>query len=170
MSECSSEKCMEDFHISLECQQPTPKRKRKLGVGQRYRMCDLRWLAGTYAQGCAHSYDSDHNPPALEGEGHCSHCLFSPCIVSSPTSFVTGQSGPHPRNNQHRFRLYRRLLRELGLWRSPEYLHRKREVTHEADPREIIPLCVVKRQNVKSCEAWLLLLGRYEGGIPATLH
>ena len=49
VSEYSSEKCMEDFHISLEWaedqrpdQQPTPKRKRKLGVGQSYRMCDLR--------------------------------------------------------------------------------------------------------------------------------
>ena len=43
MSECSSEKCMQDFRISLEWaddQQPTPKRKRKLRVGQSYRMCD----------------------------------------------------------------------------------------------------------------------------------
>ena len=92
---------------------------------------------------------------ALEGEGHCIHCLFSPCIVSSPPSFVTGQSGPHPRNNQHRFRLYRafwRVLRELGLWRSPEYLRRKREVTHEADPREIIPLCVVNVSKEAKCK------------------
>lgn len=74
------------------------------------------------------------------------HCLFSPCIVSTPPSFVTGQSGPHPCNNQHRYRLYRsfwKALKELGLWRNTEYLSRKSQITHQDDPREIIPVCVV---------------------------
>ena len=100
---------------------------------------------GVCAQKGTHGYD-DHPPPDLQGEGHCIHCLFLPCIVSRPPSFVTGQSGPHARNNQHRYRLYRcfwKVLKELGLWRNPQYLSRKCRVTHEDDPREIIPLCVV---------------------------
>ena len=104
---------------------------------------------GMCARKGPHGYD-DRAPPELNGDGCCIHCLFSPCIVSTPPSFVNGQSGPHARNNQHRYRLYRcfwKVLKELGLWRDSRYLARKRQVTLEDDPRELIPLCVV---NVSS--------------------
>ena len=105
---------MERFHVSLEWheamdQQLAAKRKRKLSS-----MCNdanLKTLCcicivGACAQRGIYGYD-ENQPPYLEGEGYCIHFLFPPCIVSSPPSFVTGQSGPHPRNNQHRYRLYR---------------------------------------------------------------
>ena len=107
------------------------------------------FLVGACAQRGIRGYD-DNPPPDLKDDGFCIHCLFSPCIISSPPSFVTGQSGAHPRNNQHRYRLYRlfwKTLKELGLWRNQLYLARKRQVTHEDDPREIIPLCVVNVSN-----------------------
>ena len=61
---------------------------------------------GMCARKGPHGYD-DRAPPELNGDGCCIHCLFSPCIVSTPPGFVNGQSGPHAHNNQHRYRLYR---------------------------------------------------------------
>ena len=96
-------------------------------------------------QGLPHGYNQ-RPPRDLSGDGHCPHCLFAPCIVAVPPDFVCGQSGPHICNNTHRYRLYRQFwkaLKELGLWNNSQYLARKREVTLVADPREIIPLCIV---------------------------
>ena len=92
-----------------------------------------------------HGYD-DYPQPDLQGEGSCVYCLFSPCIICRPPSFVKGQSGPHARNAQHRYRLYRhfwKALKDLGLWKCEQYLSRKCLITHKDDPREIIPVCVV---------------------------
>ena len=91
-------------------------------------------------------YDTEQPPPEFGGEGHCIHCLFAPCIVTKPPNFLFGQSGPHIRNNNHRYKLYRqfwRALKDLGLWSDGRYLTRKREVTLLTDPREIIPVCIV---------------------------
>lgn len=98
--------------------------------------------AGTHSRGLPHGY-GEQPPPDLGGDGHCPHCLFAPCIVTTPPDFMTGQSGPHIRNNTHRYRLYRqfwKVLKELGLWNDSRYLDRKRAVTLVADPREIIPI------------------------------
>ena len=73
---------------------------------------------------------------------------------------MTGQSGPHPRNNQHRYRLYRsfwRARKELGLWRIPTYLSRKGQVIHEDNPKEIIPCSVVDVGNKT-----VSIYGRYQ--------
>ena len=94
-----SEKCMEDFHISLEWadQQPTPKRKHKLGVGQSddlqvrmHKDVHMVTMVTTILQ-------------PLRVKGTASTSSF---IISSPPSFVIGRSGLHSLNNQHRYRLY----------------------------------------------------------------
>ena len=68
-------------------------------------------------------------------------------MIDRPPSFLTGSSAPHPRNNEKRYKLYRKfwqLLDNLGEWNNPDYLRKKRRKTIEDDPREILPKCVVQ--------------------------
>ena len=63
--------------------------------------------------------------PRLRGEGHCPHCLCSPCAIILPPDFLIGSCDAHPANAEKRHDLYRkfwRLLNDLGVWRDPEYL------------------------------------------------
>jgi hypothetical protein len=60
---------------------------------------------------------------------------------------LRGTCDPHPANANKRHGLYRqfwRLLKDLGLWRDPEYLSRKETRTTRADRREVMPLCILK--------------------------
>ena len=81
------------------------------------------------------------------GDSSCPHCLCTPCIIQQPPEFLVGSSAPYEGNSVYRFRLYRRfwrLFQNIGLWRHEVYLRRKEIRTAREDPREILPLCVVK--------------------------
>ena len=67
-------------------------------------------------------------------------------MIALPPDFLRGSSGPHPANDEKRHRLYRlfwRLLKDLGLWRDDEYIQRKELRTTRDDKRDIIPKCVI---------------------------
>ena len=84
--------------------------------------------------------------PVLRGENHCPHCLCSPCVIANPPDFLRGFCSPHPANDEKRHRLYKmfwRLLRDVGLWMDDEYLARKERRTAMYDKREMIPTCVI---------------------------
>ena len=91
-------------------------------------------------------YDSAEFPEL--GSSHpCPHCFCSPCVIVLPPDFLVGSSTPHLRNQTKRFSLYKRfwgLLKDLGLWRYPQYLERKGRRTAIDDAREIMPKCVVE--------------------------
>ena len=95
------------------------------------------------------------SPPVLNGDGHCECCFFAPCITLRPPEFLQGQSGPHVRNDRHRYRLYKqfwRTLNDLGLWKDEQYLLRKQAITLLADQREKMPTCVV-RVSKQACDS-----------------
>ena len=94
-------------------------------------------------------YSANRPFPVFSGGGDssCPHCFCMPCIIQQPPEFLVGSSAPYEGNAVYRFRLYRRFWRtfkDIGLWRQEEYLRKKERRTTRNDPREIIPLCVVK--------------------------
>ena len=91
-------------------------------------------------------YRESRNYPVLHGRNSCPYCLCSPCVITLPPDFLRGACGPHPANDEKRYRLYRAfwgLLNTLGVWRDEEYLQRKEQRTAREDKREIIPKCVI---------------------------
>ena len=91
-------------------------------------------------------YRQNPQHPVLRGQNHCRHCLCAPCVIQLPPDFLRGSASPHPANDEKRHRLYRlfwRLLNDMGLWRDDEYLQRKEARTSIYDKREIIPRCVI---------------------------
>ena len=91
-------------------------------------------------------YRQNPHFPVLCGQNFCPYCLCSPCVIALPPDFLRGSSGPHPANDEKRHRLYRlfwRLLKDLGLWRDDEYIQRKELRTTRDDKRDIIPKCVI---------------------------
>ena len=92
-------------------------------------------------------YRNSSNAPLLLGPSHCPQCLCSPCVIEQPPDFLAGSAGPHPANDYKRHRLYKmfwRLLKDLGVWKTEEYLMRKEGRTRRADRREIMPGCIIK--------------------------
>ena len=95
-------------------------------------------------------YRQSCNCPVLRGRNSCPHCLCSPCVITLPPDFLRGACGPHPANDEKRYKLYRSfwgLLNSLGVWRDEEYLQRKEQRTVRADKRDIIPKCVITVSN-----------------------
>ena len=94
-------------------------------------------------------YQSGSSVPfiaSLEDHDTCRQCLCKPCIIELPPDFLVGRGPPHIRNQEKRYKLYRKfwsLLGSLGFWRDQRYLDRKRERTVIDDKREIIPACIV---------------------------
>ncbi len=71
-------------------------------------------------------------------------------MIALPPDFLCGACGPHPANDEKRYRLYQSfwgLLNTLGVWRDEEYLQRKEQRTVREDKRDIIPKCVVTVSN-----------------------
>jgi hypothetical protein len=61
-----------------------------------------------------------------------------------PPDFLRGACGPHPANDEKRYRLYKAFWRLLlGIFQDEEYLLRKERRTVRADKRDIIPKCVI---------------------------
>ena len=90
-----------------------------------------------------HGYRQSPNFPVLQGGGggrnHCPDCLCYPCIIVLPPDFLRG---PHPTNAEKWHRLYRmfwKVLKDLGVWCDEEYLRRKQDRTVWDDKRA--PLC-----------------------------
>ena len=95
-------------------------------------------------------YRQSRNCPVLRGRNSCPYCLCSPCVIALPPDFLRGACGPHPANDEKRYRLYRSfwgLLNTLGVWRDEEYLQRKEQRTVRGDKRDIIPKCVITVSN-----------------------
>ena len=95
-------------------------------------------------------YQQAHSVPVLRGRNYCHHCFCSPCVIALPPDFLRGSCSPHPANAEKRHRLYRMfwgLLKDLGLWRDEEYLHKKSQRTVIDDRRDILPHCVIKVIN-----------------------
>ena len=91
-------------------------------------------------------YRENPRYPVLRGPDHCHHCLCTPCVIQLPPDFLRGSASPHPANDEKRFRLYRlfwKVLSDVGLWNDEEYLRRKEGRTVIHDKREIMPKCVV---------------------------
>ena len=96
----------------------------------------------------SHPRGYNHSPayPVFRGFNQCPHCFCEPCVISLPPDFLRGSCSPHPANDEKRHRLYRmfwRLLKDLGLWADEEYLARKEARTVRDDKREIMPRCVI---------------------------
>ena len=86
---------------------------------------------------------NNHIVPVLCGPNHCSYCLCAPCIIQLPPEFLRGTSA----NSEKHHRLYRlfwKLLKDLGVWHDAEYLERKAERTTRDDRRDILPQCVIE--------------------------
>ena len=91
-------------------------------------------------------YRQSSSCPILRGRNNCPNCLCSPCVIALPPDFLRGACGPHPANDEKRYRLYKafwKLLNTLGVFQDEEYLLRKERRTIRADKREIIPKCVI---------------------------
>ena len=104
-------------------------------------------------------YRESRNYPVLRGRNNCPYCLCSPCVIALPPDFLRGACGPHPANDEKRYRLYTlfwRLLNTLGVWRDEEYLQRKERRTVRVDKRDIIPKCIITVSN--SCPHYIKLL------------
>lgn len=92
-------------------------------------------------------YKHSSRYPVLRGYNHCPYCLCKPCVIAMPPDFLRGSCSPHQANNEKQYRLYRlfwRLLKDIGLWMDEEYLVRKEARTVQHDKREIMPTCVIK--------------------------
>ena len=111
--------------------------------------CSIHWFNHTEGANVhPRSYHGADRVPTLRGD--CPHCLCAPCVIALPPDFLRGCCGPHPANDEKRYRLYRlfwRLLKDLGVWRDEEYMKRKEERTARDDRREIIPLCIIEVRN-----------------------
>lgn len=124
-------------------------------------------------------YKENPQCPILRGENHCPYCLCAPCVILLPPDFLRGSAGQHPANDGKRQRLYRmfwRLLSDLGVWRDQEYLARKEARTTEHKKCEMIPRCVITVSVLWNCvynviTLWLIMFWyrRLDRGIQATL-
>lgn len=97
---------------------------------------------------CQHprGYRENARVPVLRGENHCPHCLCSPCVIQLPPDFLRGSCGPHPANDEKRhclYKMYWKVLKDLGVWGDEEYLKKKEARTSRDDRREIIPKCII---------------------------
>ena len=77
--------------------------------------------------------------PVLQGENHCRHSLCSPCVIDLPPSFLRGACGPHPAKRHRLYRLFWKLLKDIGVRGDKEYLQRKEGQTVRDDRRESSP-------------------------------
>ena len=125
--------------------QPARKRCRR-GV-QKKRLVYVHLIVNVYtALGAPKGYTSVDVYPTLGGEDPCPYCHCTPCVIRQPPDFLSGSSAPHACNRQKRFKLYQkfwRLMEDLGEWRDPTYLKRKKQKTAVEDPREIFPQCIL---------------------------
>ena len=67
-------------------------------------------------------------------------------MIDLSPDFLMGACSPHAANDEKRHRLYRlfwKLLKDLGVWRDELYLQRKSERTVIGDRRDIIPVCII---------------------------
>ena len=86
-----------------------------------------------------------------DGDGGCSHCFCTPCVMSMPPDFLVGHGPSHLRNVEKRHTLYWKLwgmFSDVMLLGHPLYLRRKQAITSVIDRREILPKCVVKVQYI----------------------
>ena len=68
-------------------------------------------------------------------------------MIEQPPDLLAGSAGPHPANDYNRHHIYKmfwRLLKDLGVWKTEEYLMRKEGCTRRADRREIMPGYMIK--------------------------
>ena len=118
-----------------------PENEAQAGIGASQGDNQVTRPIGNHPRG----YQQSPNVPTLCGSNYCAHCLCSPCVIQLPPDFLRGAAGPHSANDEKRHRLYRmfwRVLRDLGLWRDNEYLQRKKQRTRRDDRRDILPTCV----------------------------
>jgi hypothetical protein len=111
---------------------------------------DLKLHVG-YFPSHPRGYRENPRYPVLRGLDHCRYCLCAPCVIQLPPDFLRGSASPHPANDEKRYRLYRlfwKLLSDVGLWCDDEYLQRKEARTVIHDKRDIIPNCVI---TVSTC-------------------
>ena len=91
--------------------------------------------------------------PVLRGQDYCNKCLCASCLIINPPDFLKGSCGPHSANAGKRHRLYRlfwRLLSNVGYWNDEEYLQRKAERTTTSDRRELIPQCIIEVSSINN--------------------
>ena len=101
----------------------------------------------THYIGHPRGYKNSTQYPVLCGTRMCQHCLCNLCVIKMRPEFLQGFCSPHPANDEKWYRLYRlfwRMLNDLGLWKDEEYLTRKEARTVRHDKRDIMPSCVIK--------------------------
>lgn len=77
----------------------------------------------------------------------CSDCFCNPCIVRQGHVKIGAGQNASPKNRGLRkmyYKMFWACLANLGVWRDPRYLSRKRNAGHGVyTKRELMPACVV---------------------------